>query len=230
MLPVRLAAAAATAAVLLDIPVEPDADTARRWAEEELTNPVYHERESLIEAAWRWLQEWFSEVMRALSGLDGRAPALILGSLVLVAALLVIFFLGPVLRARRARPSTEVFVDDTRTAAELRAAADAHAAAGRWSEAVLDRYRAVLRSLEERALLDERPGRTAHEAALEAATVLPTRADDLREASLLFDDVCYGDVHADQDDDARLREIDAGVLATRPAAPASRPETLAVPR
>ena len=100
---------------------------------------------------------------------------------------------GPV-RARvagRPRPWSSSG-DDARTAAELRAAADAAAARGDWSTAVLERFRAVVRSLEERALLDDRPGRTAHEAAEAAAARLPARAAELRRAARLFDDVCYG--------------------------------------
>ena len=69
------------------------------------------------------------------------------------------------------------------------AAADAHAARGEWADAVRERLRAVVRSLEERAVLDERPGRTADEAAAEAGTALPTCADDLRRSARLFDDI-----------------------------------------
>jgi hypothetical protein len=132
-------------------------------------------------------------------------------------------------RASRARASTEVFVDDARTAAELRAGADAHAAAGRWREAVLDRFRAVLRSLEERAVLAERPGWTADEAAEEAALALPTRAGDLRRASRLFDDICYGDVQARPEDDAWLRTVDDAVRDTRPVRVAEPEPELVAP-
>jgi hypothetical protein len=226
-----LAARLAAHGVVTDVPVVPDADTAREWARQELADPIYHQRESLLSSVIRWVAERFAELQAALGSMDGRLAAVVLGSLVLVAVLLVLLFVGPVRRARRVgRGSTEVFVDDERTAAELRASADALAAAGRWSEAVLDRYRAILRSLDERALLDDRPGRTAHEAAVEAAVVLPTCAADLHRASRLFDDVCYGDVRAKADDDAWLREVDATVRSTRPAARATPGDLLAVPR
>ena len=52
--------------------------------------------------------------------------------------------------------------------------------------------RAIVRSLEERALLDPRPGRTADEAAAEAGRALPAHADRLRAAARDFDDVTYG--------------------------------------
>lgn len=217
--------------VVADIPVVPDGDTAREWARQELADPIYHQRESLLDVIWRWLQERFAETQDALGNVDARYAALALGAVVIIGVLIALAVTGPVRRARRAgRDSTEVFVDDQRTAAELRASADALAAAGRWSEAVLDRFRAILRSLDERAVLDDRPGRTAHEAASEAAIALPSCAADLNRAGRLFDDVCYGDVHATADDDARLREVDARVRSTRPVAPSTPVETLAVPR
>src|SRR5690606_13734960 len=126
---------------------------------------------------------------------------------------------GPVRRARLARRApVAVLGDDVRSAAELRAAADALAAQGRWSEAVLDRFRAMTRSLEDRTILADRPGRTARQAADLADVRLPSCAADLADAARLFDAVCYGDVAADRDDDARLRELDARLVATRPLA------------
>ena len=217
--------------LLLDVPVDPDAETARRWAISELADPIYHRRESVLDVAVRWALERLEEMLNAVGAVDTRAATLVLAGIIVIGVLITLAVVGPVRRARRAgRGSTEVFVDDERTAAELRASADALAAAGRWSEAVLDRYRAILRSLDERALLDDRPGRTAHEAAVEAAVVLPPCAADLHRASRLFDDVCYGDARATADDDARLREVDVTVRSTRRAARATSRDLLAVPR
>ena len=58
--------------------------------------------------------------------------------------------------------------------------------------------RAIVRSLEERTLLDPRPGRTADEAAAEAGRPLPRHADRLRAAARTFDDVTYGGRTADE--------------------------------
>ncbi len=207
----------------------PDAETARRWAVAELADPIYHRRESLLDLALRWLLERFAEMQNAIGGLDVRLAALVLAVVVVAGVAIALAVAGPVRRARRARQgSAEVFVDDERTAAELRASADALAGEGRWSEAVLDRFRAILRSLDERAVLDDRPGRTAHEAAVEAAGALPSCGTDLIRASRLFDDVCYGDSHATADDDAWLRELDATVRRAKPVG--HRAAALAVPR
>ena len=103
-----------------------------------------------------------------------------------------------------------------RTAAEHRAAADAHAAAGAWAEAVRERLRAVVRSLEQRAVLDERAGRTADEAAADAGRALPSCAVGLRAAAVLFDEIWYGGRPAGPESYAALRDLDAQVQATRP--------------
>ncbi len=198
-----------------DVPVVPDADTARRWAVEELADPVYAEGPSLLERFLEWLRSLFEGVPTELD-----VPPAVLGTAVVLVVGLVLaiafWVAGPVRAARRAPDSVVVLGDDARTAEQLRAAADAAAARGDWSEAVLERFRAVVRSLEERALLDDRPGRTAHEAAQAAGVRLPARADGLRRAARLFDDVCYGHVTVDADADAWLRSLDAEIQDTRP--------------
>ncbi len=127
-------------------------------------------------------------------------------------------------RSVAARPASRpLFSGRARTAAEHRAAADAHAAAGEWAEAVRERLRAVVRSLEERAVLDERPGRTADEAAAEAGVALPAVAAELRRAARLFDDIWYGGRPAGPESDAALRGVDEQVRAARPGQTAGIP-------
>ena len=54
------------------------------------------------------------------------------------------------------------------------------------------RLRAVARRLEETAVLDPIPGRTATELAGDASAALPGLKDELRRASDIFNDVNYG--------------------------------------
>ncbi|WP_449066361.1 DUF4129 domain-containing protein, partial [Planomonospora algeriensis] len=70
-------------------------------------------------------------------------------------------------------------------------AARGRAAVGRGDQGTL---RAVARDLEERAVVEELPGRTADELAAEAGRALPGFAGELAEAARLFDDVTYGDL------------------------------------
>lgn len=218
--------------VRADVPVDPDAETAREWLRAELADPVYHERPNLLQRAWDWILEQLAQAQDAVGGMDTRLAALVVVAILVVAVAIALAVAGPVRRARRdRRASVDVFGDDTRSAAELRAAADAAAAQGRWSDAVLDRFRALLRSLEDRVVLDPRPGRTADEGAREAGVRLPPCAEDLGRAARLFDDVCYGDAEAVAADDAWLRDLDRRVADTRPVAVGDeQPLALAVPR
>lgn len=198
-----------------DVPVVPDADQARQWLHQELTDPVYRERESLLQRFWDWLSDLFGAV--PIGGAGG--PWWLLGILVLVAviALIALKVAGPVRRgAQRRTASARVLADDDlRDAEDLRAAANAAAHAGDWATAVAERFRAIVRALEDRAVLDERPGRTAREAADTAAVRLPDHAEGLRWASGLFDGVVYGHHDAHEQDDAALREVDRAVDRAR---------------
>ncbi|GIG36130.1 DUF4129 domain-containing protein [Cellulomonas pakistanensis] len=202
-----------------EVPVVPDAEQARGWLERELADPVYHEQPSLLQR----LLDWLGRLFEGADGIPVGNVGTLLAVLGGIALLVLIAFLvtGPVRRNRRvAGTGTVLDSDDRRTAAELRAAADAAAARGDWDAAAADRFRAVVRALEERAVLDERPGRTAHEAVEAAGVRLPAHAVDLRAAGRLFDDVVYGERAASAADDAGLRELDARVAATRPTLPA----------
>jgi hypothetical protein len=211
--------------VLFDVPVDPDAPTAQRWAEQELADPVYHHSRSLLQR----FVDWFLDLLNGMPApvISGWVSlALVVGGAVAI-AVVVLWFVGPVRRSRAAASGQAGAVlgrDDVRTADQLRRAADAAAAAGDWSLAVVERFRAVVRGLEERTVLDARAGRTAHEATLAAAVRLPSLGDELADGGRLFDDVAYGHVTATAEDDARLRELDRRARATRPAAPARRTE------
>jgi hypothetical protein len=198
------------------VPVTPGAEEAQRWARDELADEIYRQAEpGLLARAIGWLLDRLASI--ELPTADGSRLWLVAALLVLAAGVVVALALaGPVRgRGRRGR-ARAVLDDETTDAAGHRAAADAHAAAGRWREAVRERFRAVVRALEERALLVPTPGRTADEAAAEAGALLPDVAADLRAGARLFDDVWYGGRPATAAHDQRLRDLDAAVAASRP--------------
>lgn len=204
-----------TAVIPSGVPVTPDAEEARRWAEQELANRVYDDSPSLLDR----IVAWIGDLLEALTSLGGSAPpalAPLVVVLVVAALLAVAVLVGGRVRRRRqtaaATASAQLF-DDARTSADLTAAADGAAARGDWAGAVLDRYRAIIRSLDERALLEDRAGLTAHEAAELAAAALPTLAERLRWAGGRFDAVAYGHAPATAEDDAALRDLAAGTRA-----------------
>ncbi|MBT0994639.1 DUF4129 domain-containing protein [Cellulomonas sp. DKR-3] len=210
-------------------PVVPDAPTARRWAVDELARPEYHVQRSLLGRLLDWLTEQFDRVQQGVQ-VDGRVAALVIAVAVLLALAVAWWVAGPVRRGSASASRAVLAEDDVRTAAQMRAAADAAAARGDWTLAVVERFRSVVRDLEERAVLDERPGRTAHEATLEAGTRLAGVATALDAGGRLFDDVAYGGRAATDRDDAALRELAAQVAAARRMAATRSSSAPAVPR
>jgi hypothetical protein len=205
--------------VIAQVPVELGREEATRLAREELSKEIYRaNRPGLVRRLLGWIIDRVGELLDKVAGVSpgGHAGLVVLALLVVVAVVAVRLKVGPVGRRRASDPA--LFTGRARTAAEHRAAADGHAARGEWAEAVRERLRAVVRSLEERAVLDERPGRTADEAAAEAGAALPSCADDLRRAARVFDDVWYGGRPAGPGSDATLRALDEKVRAARPLA------------
>lgn len=200
-----------------DPPVTIPRAPAREAAERELSKPPYHENDpSLLQRALNRFWEWVDDLFTAASG---ATPGGALGLLVIVLAVLALaaalwWRLGTPHRAPASAPV--LFDDRPRTAAQHRAAAEAHAAQGHWNQAVQERMRAIVRSLEERALLDPRPGRTADEAAAEASLPLPTHATELHAAAQSFDAVTYGARTATEQAYARLTTLDNSLTRTKP--------------
>ncbi|MDI3407463.1 DUF4129 domain-containing protein [Streptomyces cavernicola] len=190
---------------------------AREAAERELSRPMYHENDpSLLQRALDHFWEWVGDLFTAASG---ATPGGALGLVVLV--LMVLLLLGALwwrLGTPHRAPSSSapVFDDRPRSAAEHRAAAEAHAADRHWNQALQERMRAVVRSLEERALLDPRPGRTADEAASEASQSLPSHKARLHTAARDFDAVTYGGRSADEHAYRRVATLDQDLECTQP--------------
>lgn len=210
-----------------DLPVVPDRDTAREWLTSELQRPEYAERESLLSRVIRWVMDWLNGIDWPDTAMSGPQLGVVLAIVAVVVVLIAWLIAGPVRLGRDRAGKAEVLdADDARTAAQMRAAADAAAASGDWRTAAVERFRAVVRSLEERVVIEPRPGRTAQEAAGDAGERLPGQAAGLRSGADLFDGVEYGDRVATAADDAALRELDAQVTAARPAVvPATGPGT-----
>jgi hypothetical protein len=194
---------------------------ARDAAKHELSKRMYHDHEpSLLLRALNHLWDWVEHLFSAASGVTpgGGVGLFVVVLAVLVLAALLWWRLGTPHRTPGTAAAT-LFDDRPRTAAEHRAAAEAHAAQGHWSQAVQERMRAVVRALEERTLLTPRPGRTADEVAVEVIPALPAHADRLRAAARDFDDVTYGGRNGDQDTYHRLAALDDDLARTRPLLP-----------
>lgn len=200
-----------------DVPVDTPRIPAREAAERELSKPMYHENDpSLLQRALDRFWEWVGGIFDTASGATPGGPLGLVVVVLLVIGLIAALWWRLGTPHRSATSADSLFDDIPRSAAEHRSAAETHAAAERWNQAVQERMRAIVRSLEERALLDPRPGRTADEAAAEGGRSLPDHTAGLRAAAREFDDVTYGGRTADRQAYLRLRDLDLELERAKP--------------
>jgi hypothetical protein len=196
-------------------------DQARELARRELEKQIYHRDDpSVVERVLEKINEWISSLTRTISGAGGGrsssdwiALAVIVVLLILV-VIAIMWRLGAV-RGAAARDRT-LLDDEPMMADDHRAAAERHATAGEWAEAIRERLRAVARDLEERVILDPRPGRTADELAAAAGDALPDVAAEFAAAVRVFDDVWYGDRPGTGEGYAQLTRLDERVQGAKP--------------
>lgn len=180
--------------IRLDVLV-PDGDEARRWAEEELTDPRYADaKPTWFDLVARDIGRFLADLFSADNGAAVGPSALIVVTVIVFAALvaaLIIWGRPRRSRAVRAVRSDLLGADDDRTAAQLRADAERSARGGDWDEAVVLRFRALARGLLERDLIDPSPGATAQAIGREVSHAVPAEAAAVRSAAVSFDDVRY---------------------------------------
>jgi hypothetical protein len=229
-----MTALASAAAVLLpgQVPIGVGRDEARGAAVHELLSPIYHRDDpTFYDRAKEWVGRLLARLLRAtVDAAPGGAWGLLVIVLVIVAVVgLVIWRHGAPARAFTHQGAT-LLAEDIRTGAQIRASADSAAAEGRWTLAVQERFRATVRGLEERTIIDRRPGWTADEAASAAGSALPALATDLSRGARVFDTVTYGARPADAAMHERLKDLDgAAQRSSASGAPARSPATFGVP-
>ena len=189
---------------------------AREAAQRELLKREYHVAEPSL------LDRIVNRVLESLGELLGETVDVVpggLGGLVLLLVLLTLLVvatrlgLGPL--AARDRLADRRRSARSMTAADYRAEADRLAAAGEWKDAVRARFRAIVRELEQRGVLDARPGRTAGEIAREAADAVPAVSAPAHDAAGVFDAVWYGRRAATAADHDLLKRSDDAVRDAR---------------
>ncbi|MGW9404538.1 DUF4129 domain-containing protein [Arthrobacter sp. NPDC055585] len=215
-----------------EVPVEPDADQARSWLENELSKAEYQDAQpSLLERAVAKILEFLTDLLSGIQGVGAPAGILLLalGALVLLA--LAVLVVRPRLNARRKPAGLFDEAGADQDAAAHRALAEQAAQAGDWDGALAERLRAILRSAEERVILHPQAGRTAQEAGTALSAVFPAEAEEIRWLSRRFDEVRYGGSRAAEPDARRAADLDAALLSSQPApSAASAVPSLAVPK
>ncbi len=197
----------------LDPPLDPTSPQARQWLDDELRKGIYREQKGLLQRLWDWLTNLLSGT--GGGGLPAWTVWIALAVLVAVVALVLVFSLRA--ERRMTGPRRAAVLDGpVRTAAEHRAAAARALEGGDADTALLEAYRAIARSAIERTLLDDLPGRTPHEVAVELGPVFPASAAALATAADAFDAVRYGRRAARPESARDVIALDASLARTRP--------------
>ena len=206
-------------------PLTPDGDEARRWAEQELSDPAYDIAEPTpFDRIARAVGDFIASLLNPdLSGGWGTTFALV-AAIVVAVVIVAAFLLWGVPRVtRRAAPRTALLFGESehRSAAQLRAAAAERARASDWEAAIVLRFRALARGCLERGVVDPPPGATVHAFARAAGTAFPALEPRLEAAATAFDDVRYLRRPGSQE---LYRLVEAADDAVTSATPARREE------
>jgi hypothetical protein len=214
-------------------------DGAREQARRELSKNIYDDAEpNWFARLLGWIEDKITTVFDWLTpdpGEGGLGEFTGLGVLALVIVLVVAVvvvrvWLGPVRRAARADDDGDAGLHSTLPSRALREQAEAFVARGAYAEAVRARLRAAIRMLEEKGVLDPRPGRTAGEIAAEVERAAPEAAEPLREAVSVFSEIWYGGRAATEGSYATLVRADEALAALRhPGRGAAQDPSFAVP-
>lgn len=198
-------------------PLDPTSPVARQWLEDELRRGVYREQQGLLSRLWDWLSDLLAGTVRG-----GALPSWTVWVAVLAGLLVVGLVLARSLHTERTmtRPGRAGVLDGPlRSAAEHRADARAALSAGNHDRAVLEGFRAIARAAVERTLLDDLPGRTAHEVAVQLGPVFPVEAGRLAACADSFDAVRYGRRPAAAASAREVVALDEALTTARPVLP-----------
>jgi hypothetical protein len=200
-----------------------DRDESRKLLEDELSKRVYQEAQpSFLERVVQAVIEWFLDGLSGLRSLGAGPGTLLLAAGAVLLVVIAVLLVRPRLNARAAGKDRPVFGGGSiLSAAEHRRRAAAAAEAGRWNEAVTERLRGLIRDAEERGILEDRPGRTATEAAAGLAQAFPEPAGEILWLAERFNEVQYGAGSADAADGARAASLDAALAAALPVSGAA---------
>ena len=201
-------------------PLTPDGDEARRWAERELAEQIYTEAQPTpLDRIAQAIGDVVGRLLGTeLSGDWGPWVAVIAAVVVVLVILAAFLIWGRPRLQRRSAPSTTLFDgEEERSADELRRDASAAAAAGEWDAAIVLRFRALARGLQERGVVDTPPGATVHAFARAAGHAFPAAAGSLESAAAAFDDVRYLRRPGSAELYARVKSVDDILAASRPS-------------
>jgi len=211
-------------------PVDPDRQEARKWAVDELSKPVYRDAQpDWLADLWRQFLDWLRSLNTGETAIDSGVAVPAIGVTVAVLIALAIILARPRLNARRRPVGDVVDADPSISPAEYRRRAEAAAARSDWRTAVVEQFRAIVRSAEDRTVIDPLPGRTADEVAGQLAGAFGAHATELRRAAGLFDAIRYGSAEASARDHSGMIALDQLLESAKPDFGRKTADRLALP-
>ncbi|MGJ6979133.1 DUF4129 domain-containing protein [Aestuariimicrobium soli] len=177
---------------LLEIPLRPSPDEARRWLADELGRSGYQRPVSWLE---RWLRDLWRRILDASVPDRLPSPNNVFVTVIVVAVLAgVVWFVWrsrPEARRSRREAGGSALVDATLSAADYRSRTTALLGSGEYDQALISAYRAIVADMVRRTVLGRRPGDTAQEVALRVSEVFGDHAQAMHRAADLFDRAAY---------------------------------------
>jgi len=203
----------------LDAPLDPDQGEGQQWLRDELAKAEYQQaKPTLIDQIGQAIGKWFGDL---LGGVGHTPPAvgiaIVLAIAAVVVVILVLVYGLPRLNRRSAAIGALFGDDERRSAAELRADAEAAARRGEWAAAIADMFRSIARGLAERELVATLPGTTAHAFAERAAQPFPDAGAALAQAATAFDHVRYLGEAGTREAFDDVAALEARLRAARPS-------------
>lgn len=200
-----------------EVPVDPTADQARQWLQDELAQPIYSDTRSLLQRAIDALMRWVADLQDTQGTGGVSLPPIVITVLVIALVVAGAFLLTKVRRERRVPPPKGSVLGGTdESADQLRARGAEALTQQRYGDAVLAYTRAIARDADRRTLLSHAEAMTAHEIGAELTVSFPAQAAPIASAMDVFDAVAYGGRTATRDEAEGVRETDRLLQAARP--------------
>jgi len=201
--------------------LDPTPTEARDWLSDELRGSDY--QDPWLESVVRWIIDQLRALFDGANRLANGGVSTVITVLVALVVIALLVWVLPKVRRERAVTGADgaVLEDLSITARTYRDRAAQAIRDGRLDDAVLDGFRAIAKDMSDRTLLDDAPGRTAHEVGLALASPFPDHAERLARAADVFDSVRYGHRRATADQAVEVQQLDAELVKARPVLTAS---------